>query len=346
MAGISETVRTARLKQEVGDAADVRFTTDVLFASGPELQGNLSLAYSRSRRLALLALAVLAGVVVAGFWNFRLVDGFGADIVANNTIGAYQGKSAEYAVLGAGFGFLFALVAGLAATFTACNCVAFAMIPGLVCAPDAKAGRTAALQALGIMLVFVVLISAIYGAFVGWLGPAGVAAINTREVRFAQAGIVFSVLGVAMLFWGAIELGLLDRFTRRCSPVTRAFFAQPTTKAAIMGIMIGAFAIGRPYPVFREFLLYAAQAQRPSYGAAVMALQGVGQVLVMVAAFLFILAVFGRRLASWVSSRPHQTALVSALALTAGGAYFVFYWGIARVWPWMGRWGFQLGWYS
>jgi sulfite exporter TauE/SafE len=302
--------------------------------------------YPASTRILLLLAATFAGVVIAGFWNFRVVDGFGADFVAANTIGDYRGKSGEFAGLGAAFGLVFAFVAGLAATFTACNCVAFAMIPGLVCAPDAKAGRGAALRSLRTLLFFVVLVSAVYGAFVGWLGPAGVAAINAREVRFAQAAVVFSVLGIAMLMWGAIELGLLDRFTRRCTPATRAFFAQPTTKAAIMGMMIGAFSIGRPYPVFREFLLYAAQAQSPAYGAVVMALQGVGQVAIMVAAFLLILWLFSTKLRSWVSTRPGQPALVSALALVAGGAYFVFYWGIARAWPWMGRWGFQLGWYS
>jgi sulfite exporter TauE/SafE len=314
--------------------------------SSVPLPADLTATYAPGRRIAYLIAATLAGVVIAGFWNFRVVDGFGADIVAANTIGEYRGKAGEFAILGTTFGFVFAFVAGLAATFTACNCVAFAMIPGLVCAPDAKAGRAAAFASLRVMLFFVVLVSAIYGAFVGWLGPMGAEAINARQVRFAQAGIVFSVLGAAMLLWGAIELRLLDRFTRRCTPATRAFFAQTTTKAAIMGMMIGAFAIGRPYPVFREFLLYAAQAQSPAYGAAVMALQGIGQVVVMVAAFVLILALFSSKLASWVTTRPAQPALVSAVALVAGGAYFVFYWGIARAWPWMGRWGFQLGWYS
>jgi hypothetical protein len=114
----------------------------------------------------------------------------------------------------------------------------------------------------------------------------------------------------------------------------------------MMGLMIGAFAIGRPYPVFREFLLYTAQLQRPSYGAAVMALQGLGQVAVMVVAFLAILALVGTRLKHWAATKPAQPALVSAFALTAGGAYFLFYWGIARMWPALGRWGVQLGWYS
>jgi hypothetical protein len=315
-------------------------------AQAPRLQADIAGAYPAARRVAYLLSAMTLGVIVAGFWNFRVVDGFGANVVAANTIGTYQGRAADFGALGAGFGFVFALVAGLAATFTACNCVAFAMIPGLVCQPDAKAGRAAALRVLGVMLVLVTLVSATYGVFVGWLGPTGVAAINAREVRFAQAGIVFSVLGIVMLTWGAIELGLLGWFTRRCSPVTRAFFAQPTTKAAIMGAMIGAFAIGRPYPVFREFLLYAAQAQSPAYGAAVMVLQGIGQVLVMVSLFLLVIALFSRRLAAWIMTKPNQAALISAFALTAGGAYFLFYWGVSRIWPWMGRWGFQLGWYS
>ena len=333
----------------VGFPEDVRLNPDTIAETSGRsvrLQPDLADAYPLGRRVVYLLAATIAGVVIAGFWNFRVVDGFGADIVAANTIGEYRGRAGEFAILGASFGFVFAFVAGLAATFTACNCVAFAMIPGLVCAPDRKAGRAAALRSLRTMLFFVVLVSAIYGAFIGWLGPAGVEAINARDVRFAQAGVVFSVLGAAMLLWGAIELGLLDRFTRRCTPVTRAFFAQSTTKAGIMGLMIGAFAIGRPYPVFREFLLYAAQAQSPLYGAAVMALQGIGQVAVMVAAFLLVLALFSASLARWVTARPVQPALVSAVALAAGGAYFVFYWGVARAWPSLGRWGFQLGWYS
>ena len=297
-------------------------------------------------RVRPFAVAVVFGVCVAGFWNARVVDGFGSDIVASTTIGEVAGKAGQFDSLGAGFGFLFAIVAGLAATFTACNCVAFAMIPGLACAPDARAGRAAALRSLGIMALFVMLVGAMYGTFIGWLGPTGAAAFSAREIRFAQAGVVFSVLGIAMLLWAAIDLGLLTGLARRCSPVTRAFFAQPTTKAAIMGIMVGTFAVGRPYPVFREFLLYAAQMQRPSYGAAVMAVQGLGQIAVMAIAFLLVVTLLGQRLTRWMMTKPDQPILVSASALAAGGAYFLFYWGIARMWPELGRWGFKLGWYS
>jgi len=66
----------------------------------------------------------------------------------------------------------------------------------------------------------------------------------------------------------------------------------------------------------------------------------------MVLTFLAVLALFKDRLRNWVLTRPAQQAIVTAFALTAGGAYFLFYWGLARVWPILGRWGFQLGWYS
>ena len=45
-----------------------------------------------AHRPVYLTSAAALGVIVAGFWNFRVVDGFGADVVAANTIGTYQGK--------------------------------------------------------------------------------------------------------------------------------------------------------------------------------------------------------------------------------------------------------------
>jgi hypothetical protein len=112
-----------------------------------------------------------------------------------------------------------------------------------------------------------------------------------------------------------------------------------------MGLMIGAFAIGRPYGVFREFLLYAAHERNPAYGAAVMAVQGIGQIVVMAALFLLLLAFGHHALQRWIQRAPQQPAFVSAVALVAGGAFFLYYWGVMRLWPGTGRWGAALGLY-
>lgn len=87
--------------------------------------------------------AVAVGMLTAGFWNYHLVDGFGKDVIAgatigetSDTIGETSDLAGSYSSPGAGFGFLFAAVAGAVATFTACNCVVFALLPGLACSVE------------------------------------------------------------------------------------------------------------------------------------------------------------------------------------------------------------------
>jgi sulfite exporter TauE/SafE len=296
----------------------------------------------RQRRLAFAA-SLAAGVIVAGFWNPGLVDGFGREVVAARTVGDSRALGDTFGEHGFGFGFLFAAAAGLAATFTACNCVVFAMLPGLA-AGGGSHSRRPALRALAVFTVGVLLVSAIYGVFIGLLGADGIQAFNGRAIRSAQSRTVFSALGAVLLVWGAAELGLMDGLRRRLSPETRAFLAEPATKAGLLGLLVGAFSIGRPFPVMRDFLTYAASAESPAYGAAVMMVQGLGQIAVMVGLLLVLVYGAGRRLTSWAATRPHQVALVSAVALVAGGTFFLYYWGLARAFD-IGRWGAKLGWY-
>jgi len=93
-------------------------------------------AYPIAARGLYALAAVLGGVLIAGFWNYKLVDGFGRGFVAANTIGNPDTLAKTFASNGMVFGVVFAAVAGLAATFTACNCVVFAMLPGLTCSAD------------------------------------------------------------------------------------------------------------------------------------------------------------------------------------------------------------------
>ncbi len=301
--------------------------------------------YTGSKRLFLGFLIITVGIIIAGFWNFHLVDGFGRDFIAGRTIGDTSILAGTYGERGGGFGFIFAAIAGLAATFTACNCVAFAMIPGLACSTDRQSTRETAIRAITAFTIPVVLIGGAYGIFVGFLGPDGVAAINERPVRLAQAQAVFSIIGVIMLFWGLIELGYLKLITNKLSPLTKEFFSASVTKAAIMGTLVGLFAVGRPFPVFREFLTYAASAESPTYGAAVMIIHGLGQILVLLGLFFILVYFAGNKMMNWTNNKPYQPRMVTALALLGGGAYFVFYWGLAFIYD-IGRWGFKLGWYG
>ena len=219
------------------------------------------------------------------------------------------------------------------------------MMPGLACTTDRREGSSSAWLALKMFTIPVLLITAVYGLYVGFLGPVGIEYINKTEVRHAQSFAVFTALGFGMLIWGLLELGFLDGVKHRSSPETRAFFAQISVKASILGAMVGMFTVGRPYPLFRDFLVYAASTKNPAYGALVMMIQGLGQIALMVILFVLLVKLAGRRLATTAMEKPHKFQLISGMALLAGGVYFLYYWGLGRLFD-LGRWGYKLGWYT
>ncbi|MDM5335763.1 hypothetical protein QUF84_00435 [Fictibacillus enclensis] len=300
--------------------------------------------YPVRRRVILALLSIAVGVIIAGFWNYNLVDGFGHDIVAKNMVGESSQAAGSFKERGFSFGVLFAFAAGLAATFTACNCVTFSMLPSLACATDRTSTRKTALKALGVFSLGVILVTAIYGFYTGSMGSEVVQKYNERGIRLSQATITFTLLGLFMLIWGAISFGFLSRLISRIPLPVRNFFGSSLIKAGLMGLQVGLFTVGRPFGVFRDFLTYAASARNPLYGAFVMSVQGVGQIVIMVILFLLILLLFGKRLGQWSKEKPQQAELFSTIALLLGGAYFIFYWGFAVPFG-LGRWGEWFGWY-
>lgn len=300
--------------------------------------------YPLTKRIMYTFGAISAAVIIAGFWNYHLVDGFGKEIVAGNTIGNTSQLAGDFSSRGSSFGFIFAAIAGLAATFTACNCVVFAMIPGLTCSIENKSGKNRPWKAFRSFVFGVLVITGCYGFFIGFLGSDGIQALNERGVRLAQAQAIFTLLGVVMLIWGLFEMGFLDRLKTYFSDTTRAFLNQVTTKALLLGLLVGSFAVGRPFPVFRQFLSYAASAESPLYGGAVMMIQGLGQIAVMALLFGLIIWIAGSKIGAAAQEKPHKFQLISSIALITGGSYFIYYWGLAFVFD-IGRWGFKLGWY-
>ena len=136
--------------------------------------GEISGAFPVRKRLVLSVFAVLLSVVIAGFWNFHFVDGLGEIAIAARLIDDTGYAAVSFATQGATFGLLFAVAAGLAATFTACNCVVFAMLPELACRVDdsgTSIDRGVVYRSLGSFVGGVLIIGAPHGAFVGFAGP-------------------------------------------------------------------------------------------------------------------------------------------------------------------------------
>ena len=296
-------------------------------------------------RAAWLLAAAVVGVCVAGFWNVRAVDGLGVAIFVSPVVGAFEGLADQFATRGPAFGVLFAAAAGLAATVTASNVASFALLPFLIFAV-CGVWRGSLLRTLGMTAATVALLGATYGVFIGRLGPEGAAAFNASSIRGAQSFVVFGAIGVAMLVGAAFEFGLLAGLTSRFSSTTHAFLALRGVRAMAVGLVIGGFTLGRPLAVFREVLLYAAQPSSPWYGALVVATQALANFAVPAAVVASVVITRQGRIALWASDQPQRAAALSACALAAGGAFLTFYWAVSRVWPAIGRWGFQLGIYQ
>lgn len=305
---------------------------------------NNSSDISKKFKVSLTFIAIFIGIIIAGFWDYHVADGFGSEIVAGNMVGDTGKLAGAFLEKGLSFGILFGFAAGLAATFTACNCVIFTMLPGLACSTDKSSTRKNALIALGVFSLGVLSVTALYGLLTSFMSSSEIHLYNEREARLTQAYVIFTALGLLMLSWGLISFGFFNGIVSKLPLKVRTFLSMPVTKAGVMGIMVGLFSVGRPFPVFRDFLTYATSAENPLYGALAMSVQGIGQILIMVVLFVVVIALFGKRLENWSQNKPHYAVILSAFSLLVGGAYFIFYWGFAVPYG-IGRWGEWFGWY-
>src|SRR5688572_25242786 len=113
---------------------------------------------SRSQAWTIIIVSLLVGFLISTFWSASLVDSDIGDPIANTLLG-FNAK--ETPIGSATVGAIFALVTGLAGTFTACNICAFSAI-----APMATHKRTAGsiLKPLLWLSLGLILVAAIYGA--------------------------------------------------------------------------------------------------------------------------------------------------------------------------------------
>ncbi|MFC4512942.1 hypothetical protein [Streptomyces ehimensis] len=280
------------------------------------------------RRTTACAVAgVVAGVLLAVVWSARLVDGLGVD-TADGLLGR---DSLKDDIPGSGAGVVFAFVVGLAGTFTACNVAAFGAL-----APMAGTGDTggtlggrlaAALRPLAWVTAAAVTVAAVYGGICAAIGP-DVPQLSTATggggipPRALQALIVFTLIGLAMVWLGFSALGLAP------DPLAGRTRNPERLRLLLIGALIGGFVIGRPYPLFRKTFAYAADTHNALYGALLFALIALGNMVVVAVLFLALALTAHGRVPHWLNATPTRAARVTGTALLLFGTFTVVYWGI------------------
>ena len=125
-----------------------------------------------------------------------------------------------------------------------------------------------------------------------------------------------------MLWRGLSYAGLVR------NPLADLFARRPWSETVLLGGLIGAFLIGRPYPPFRHLFAYAAATDDPLIGFATFALQSAGNVLGVVALYLIVLATTRGRFQRWLMSDPGRSDRVATAAFVTVGVFFLVYWSV------------------
>ncbi|MCE7079819.1 hypothetical protein [Streptomyces sp. ST2-7A] len=280
------------------------------------------------RRRAVIAVSALVGFALTVVWSAHFVDKTIGGTVADGLLGH---PAAETPIAGVTAGLVFALVTGIAGTFTACNVAVFGALAPLTGRSSTARGRmTAALRPLGVLTAGAVAVSAVYGVVVALVGsgmPQFQENVTTGGAlvlsgRLIQAMVVYGIIGLIMIHLGLVALG----YAR--DPLARLTERFPDAPMVFMGALIGGFLIGRPFPLFRHLFRDAAESHNVLYGAFAFALQTVGNLLIMGVLFLVVVGVFGKRLHGWLTARPTRSSSLMAAGFLSAGVFMVLYWNV------------------
>jgi hypothetical protein len=238
------------------------------------------------------------------------------------------GRDARAGAVGDGLaGGFFAFVVGIAGTFTACNVAAISAVGPMLGDRSKATIARRALSQVGWLGLGVIVVAASYGAIGAAIGT-GIPQLSTATighnmpVRVVQSMVVFTMLGLAFVWLGLAAIRVTPD---PLAPLSRRWPSAPTF---VMGLLIGGFLIGRPYPLFFKLFQEAASTHNPLYGAGTFILTALGNIVLTALLFLILTVGTGGRLQRWLTARPGRLATVTATALIIGGAFMVFYWGV------------------
>lgn len=212
---------------------------------------------------------------------------------------------------------------------TACNIAAFGAVAPMLGRADSRRARLVqALRPLAWLSLGMIVVSAVYGALVGFYGtrmPQFSTAANTPGTlspRSWQSLIVFGVIGLIMTYLGLAALGVVR------DPFRRIAARFPNAPMVFMGALIGGFLIGRPFGLFRQLFRNAADRGDPLYGAGAFVLQSLGNIVVLAVIFLALATFTGGRLQRWLSAKPTRATVLIAVAFIVAGVFTFLYWDV------------------
>lgn len=271
------------------------------------------------RAFWLLIGSVALGLGLAVVWSPSFVD----QTIGENGATTILGYSVTATpITGVLMAIGFAFVSGLTGTFTACN------VAGLSAIAPLSAGRRpslpSALRSLGWLALGTSVVAGLYGAIAALIGPSipqlSHALVGQLPIRLIQSMVVFGILGLVLVAMGLAAMG------RVRVDLPRPDGRYAAARLVLIGGLIGAFLIGRPFALFVKIFEYAAATHNPALGAFVFVLQSLGNIALLALIFLLVATVGRGRILRWLAARPDRLARFNAVALLAAGTFLIAYW--------------------
>jgi hypothetical protein len=181
---------------------------------------------------------------------------------------------------------------------------------------------------MGWLLLGACAVSGAYGALASLAGPRipqlskATLGANHFPVRLVQSSITFGVIGLVMVYLGLVALRLVP------NPLADLYQRHTRAPFVVMGCLIGAFVVGRPFALFQKMLAYSVSHRNPLYGAFTFVLQSIGNVVLLAVLFVALSLGTGGRLQRWLAARPGRAATITAVSFILLGVSFIVYWDV------------------
>ena len=272
----------------------------------------------------ILLVGVTVGLLVAILWIPAIAD----DTIGVNIASSILGTDAtSVTITSAWFSFAFAIAAGLANTFTACNCVVFSCIAplsGQKSRTNLGVWRLLIWMAIGVTAATVIysLASTFLSTQLPMLSKSVLPIGRGFPVRLLQSAAVFTILGIVLLYWGLVTLKFAP------NPFRQLVERRAWTLPLFLGVIVGCFSVGRPYPLFQTLFQYAVGSGDFFLSAALMAIQGLCNIVVMALIFLLLTLGTRGRFEQWMQAHPHGIRMLTAVSVLGGGIFLIAYWGL------------------
>ncbi|MDF2705266.1 MAG: hypothetical protein K0R62_918 [Nonomuraea muscovyensis] len=277
-----------------------------------------------ARRGLAISLSILAGFVLTILWSAPFVD----RVIGDGVTSAIIGHETDAPIAGIMSGVLFAFASGLGGTFTACNIAALGAVAPLLGQKRSVKGRILqALPPLAWLVAGMAAVSAGYGVIAALFGTSmpqySTATVSSGlSPRLIQSMVVFGVIGLVLCYLGLAAMGLVK------DPMENISRRHPHARSVLMGVLIGAFLIGRPFGLYRHLFRDVADSHNPFYGAVSFVMQSLGNIVILSILFLLLAVVAGGRVQRWMAAKPGRVALVTASALLVAGVFTFLYWDV------------------